>query len=101
MSNTKHRGLNPQPAEPHGATAEHEETMDWLDGLEPEATAADHTEDLAQVGEAALTLAQDEQTLENAIRVAREHGRSWTEIALRLGVSRQAARQRYAARVQA
>ncbi len=100
MPNMKHQDISAPRAEPHGDPAEYDETMEWLDGLQPEAIAADHTEDLARVGEAALTLAQDEQTLENAIRAAREHGRSWTEIALRLGVSRQAARQRFGARVE-
>jgi DNA-directed RNA polymerase specialized sigma subunit len=99
MPNAKTRDLDSAAAEIHEDTTEHDETIEWLDGLEPEATAADNTEDLARVGEAALSLAHDEQTLEDAIRVAREHGRSWTEIALRLGVSRQAARQRYGARV--
>jgi hypothetical protein len=34
-----------------------------------------------------------------AVEVARAHGRSWNQIAVALGVSRQAARQRFASKV--
>lgn len=98
MSSTKHHGLDSPRAELHHDTTEYGETTEWLDGLDPEATAADNIEDLARIGETALALAHNEQMLEDAIRLAREHGRTWTEIALRLGVSRQAARQRYGIR---
>lgn len=54
MSNTKH-DLDSPRGELRSETAEYDETMGWLDGLEPEATAADNTEDLARVGETALT----------------------------------------------
>jgi hypothetical protein len=37
--------------------------------------------------------------LREAVEVARAHGRSWNQIAVALGVSRQAARQRFADKV--
>lgn len=83
----------------HDEATEHHQTTAWLDHLDPETAVADNTDDLARVGAAALNVARNEHNLEEAIRAAREHGRSWTEIALRLGVSRQAARQRYGARL--
>lgn len=98
VSKAEHRDADPDArAEFRDDGPEHVKAMAWLDDLEPETTPADNTEDLARVGAAALSLAHDERTLEEAIRTAREHGRSWTEIAVRLGVSRQAARQRYGA----
>jgi hypothetical protein len=38
----------------------------------------------------------DEAALRQAVQAARTHGRSWNQIAVALGVSRQAARQRFA-----
>ena len=38
----------------------------------------------------------DEARLREAVQIARGHGHSWNRIAVALGVSRQAARQRYA-----
>lgn len=48
---------------------------------------------------ASETIRADEAKLREAVEVARAHGRSWNEIAVALGVSRQAARQRFADRV--
>lgn len=42
-----------------------------------------------------LAVTSAEATLEAVVRVARAHGRTWDEIALCLGVTRQAASQRY------
>jgi len=72
-----------------------------LDALDPTAAAAENTEDLRAIAEAADTVAADEARLTEAVQIARAHGRSWTRIAVALGVSRQAARQRFADRLRA
>lgn len=75
---------------------ETERTEQLLDALDPASMAADNTEDLRAVAEAADGVAADEARLADAVEGARAHGRSWTRIAVALGVSRQAARQRFA-----
>ncbi len=94
MTNT-----HPTTTQTHREAAEHDTAMHWLEHLDPDTTPAGNTDDLARIGEATLTLTHNEQALEDAIHTAREHGRSWTQIAQRLGVSRQAARQRWHTRV--
>ncbi|HWY89101.1 MAG TPA: hypothetical protein VNY31_00365 [Solirubrobacteraceae bacterium] len=66
------------------------------DSLDPATTEAEGTDDLREVATAAETVRADDARLREAVLVARAHGRSWNHIALALGVSRQAARQRYA-----
>jgi len=56
----------------------------------------DDTEDLRAVAAAAEATRMDEARLKETVEVARARGRSWNHIALALGVSRQAARQRFA-----
>lgn len=56
----------------------------------------DDTSDLRAVATAADTARVDDARLKEAVDIARAHGRSWNHIALALGVSRQAARQRFA-----
>lgn len=65
------------------------------DELDPTASEADDTEDLRAVAAASEAARADEARLREAVEVARAHGRSWNHIALVLGVSRQAARQRF------
>lgn len=72
-----------------------------LDALDPESAEVENTEDLRAVAEAADTVAADEARLTEAVQIARAHGRSWTRIAIVLGVSRQAARQRFADKLRA
>jgi hypothetical protein len=67
-----------------------------LDALDPATAEVENTEDLRAVAAAADTLAADEARLTEAVEIARARGRSWTRIGIALGVSRQAARQRYA-----
>lgn len=67
-----------------------------LDVLDPATAAVENTEDLRAVAVAADTLATDEARLTEAVEIARARGRSWTRIGLALGLSRQAARQRFA-----
>ena len=63
--------------------------------LDPEVTQAEDLSDLRAVVAAAEATREDEARLREAVEVARAHGRSWNHIAVALGVSRQAARQRF------
>lgn len=65
------------------------------DGLDPDTTAAEVTDDLRQVAAASEAVRGDEARLREAVQLARAHDRSWNQIAVALGVSRQAARQRF------
>lgn len=67
----------------------------WLDSLDPNLTPADDPRDLRRIGLALGDLAEAEHELADAVAAARANGRSWGEIALVLGVSKQAARERY------
>ncbi len=69
------------------------------EGLDPEAARVLVTEDLRGIAEAAQTVRDDEARLREAVEIARAHGRSWNQVAVALGVSRQAARQRFADKV--
>lgn len=63
--------------------------------LDPASAEADHTDDLRQIAADSEAVRADEARLREAVEVARAHGRSWNQIAVALGVSRQAARQRF------
>lgn len=65
------------------------------DELDPATAEVDHTEDLRSIADATEAIAADEARLREAVHLARARGRSWNQIAVALGVSRQAARQRY------
>jgi hypothetical protein len=64
--------------------------------LDPAQAHVDDTTDLQAIAAAAETTRSDEARLREAVEVARARGRSWNHIAVALGVSRQAARQRFA-----
>jgi pyrroloquinoline quinone (PQQ) biosynthesis protein C len=66
------------------------------DKLDPAAATVERTDDLRAIAAAAEAVRADDARLREAVLVARAHGRSWNHIALALGVSRQAARQRFA-----
>ncbi len=66
------------------------------DSLDPETATVEDIEDLRAIATAAEAVRTDDARLREAVLVARAHGRSWNHIALALGVSRQAARQRFA-----
>ncbi|MDP8928233.1 MAG: sigma-70 family RNA polymerase sigma factor, partial [Actinomycetota bacterium] len=68
--------------------------------LDPESARVVSTEDLRGIAAAAQAVREDEARLREAVEVARARGRSWNQIAVALGVSRQAARQRFADKVQ-
>lgn len=65
------------------------------DELDPATADMDETEDLRAVAAASEASRADEARLREAVELARAHGRSWNHIAVALGVSRQAARQRF------
>jgi DNA-directed RNA polymerase specialized sigma24 family protein len=66
------------------------------DELDPAAAAVERTDDLRAIAAAAEAVRANDARLREAVLLARAHGRSWNHIALALGVSRQAARQRFA-----
>lgn len=68
------------------------------DALDPETAKVEGTDDLRAIATAAEAVRADDARLREAVLLARAHGRSWNHIALALGVSRQAARQRFASR---
>ncbi len=67
--------------------------------LDPEAARVLVTDDLRGIADAAQTVREDEARLREAVEIARAQGRSWNQVAIALGVSRQAARQRFADKV--
>lgn len=67
----------------------------WLDSLDPATTQAEDPRDLRRIGLALGDVAAAESELADAVAAARANSRSWGEIALALGVSKQAARERY------
>jgi hypothetical protein len=70
----------------------------WMDGVNPDEVpddAIDDRKDLRQIGAALIAIEAAEQALVSAVANARVNKRSWTDIANILGVSRQAARQRF------
>jgi DNA repair exonuclease SbcCD ATPase subunit len=69
--------------------------------LDPETAQVERTGDLREVADAVEAARADEARVTEAVQIARAHGRSWNEIAVALGVSRQAARQRFAAKLSA
>lgn len=69
--------------------------------LDPQTAEVDHTDDLREIATVSAALRADEAQLREAVEVARANGRSWNQIALALGVSRQAARQRFSPKAHA
>ena len=65
------------------------------DRLDLATAKVDHTDDLRQIAAVSEAIQADESRLREAVEVARAHDRSWNQIAVALGVSRQAARQRF------
>jgi hypothetical protein len=74
-----------------------EQVEAWAEQFDPDGddVEVDDTRDLAAVAAAADAVAAAEAALRTAVEVARAHGRSWNRIAIPLGVSRQAALQRF------
>ncbi|SHF57643.1 ECF sigma factor [Jatrophihabitans endophyticus] len=75
---------------------EKSDTDAWPESIEqdPDVEAKDAS-DLRRIGEALGGVQRADTELVEAVAAAKAAGRSWTEIANVLGVSRQAARQRF------
>jgi hypothetical protein len=67
--------------------------------LDPETAQVEDLADLRAIAEAAEQARRDEALLTEKVAQARAHGRSWNRIAAALGVTRQAARQRFGGKV--
>ena len=72
---------------------------DLADDLDPARVAPEDLSDLRAVAEAAEQVRRDEALVTERVAAARARGRSWNRIAVALGVSRQAARHRFADKV--
>jgi hypothetical protein len=70
-----------------------------LDELDPATVDVDDTSDLRAIAEAVDAQRAAEAQVRERVEIARAHGRSWNLIALPLGVSRQAARERFADKI--
>lgn len=73
-------------------------TEAWLDSLDPRALAAPDSDgtDLRAIMEALRARAAVDLNLADQVAKARANGRTWTQIAAVLGVTKQAARERFA-----
>jgi hypothetical protein len=69
------------------------------DDLDPASVTAEDLSDLRAVAEAAEQVRRDEALVTERVAAARAKGRSWNRIAVALGVSRQAARHRFASKL--
>jgi hypothetical protein len=75
------------------------DTDAWLESLDPAAVASPGSDatDLYAIGVALHAVAVSDLELANRVAEARANGRTWTQIAAILGVSKQAARERFGA----
>jgi hypothetical protein len=71
----------------------------WADELDPAAARIEDLSDLRAIAEADDALRRQQARLTEQVAVARGRGRSWGIIGTILGVSRQAARQRFGGKV--
>jgi hypothetical protein len=69
--------------------------LEALDPADPAVTVDRERTDMRRIGAALYAVDYAHTVLVRAVANARRHGRSWTDIATVLGVSRQAARQRF------
>jgi len=69
------------------------------DELDPESADVERTDDLREIAAVSTAMRADEARLVEAVETARGRGRSWNQIAVALGVSRQGARQRFSDKV--
>ena len=67
--------------------------------LDPATAHVDDLSDLRAIAEAADQARRDEALVIERVAAARARGRSWNRVAVALGVSRQAARHRFADKV--
>ncbi len=67
----------------------------WADSVEPEDLKIADTSDLKAIARLSDQRSQVDADLIDAVRLARGGGRSWSEIGVMLGVSKQAAQRKY------
>ena len=67
----------------------------WLDRLDPAATPADDPAELRRIGLALRDMESADAELHDAVAAARTAGRSWAQIGMVLGVTRQSALERF------
>ncbi len=73
-----------------------DEALAALDDIDIEDTT--DASDLRAIGDLVEVISRDEAGLAEAVKAARNKGRSWTAVGLALGVSRQAAHDRFSRR---
>jgi hypothetical protein len=73
----------------------------WADNVDPATVKVESLADLRAIADTTDAVNRNEALLTEQVAIARAHGRSWNRIALALGVSRQAAQQRFAGKVDA
>lgn len=71
------------------------------DALDPETAEVQNTDDLRRIAASSEAVRIGEARVRKAVEIARSHGWSWNQIGIALGVSRQAARQRFADKMHA
>ncbi len=69
--------------------------------FDPSDTPMDDTIDLRAIAEAVDSVRAGEAHIRELVALARASGRSWGEVGIALGVSRQAARERFGEKVRA
>lgn len=69
--------------------------------FDPSDTPMDDTTDLRAIAETVDGVRAGEARIRELVTLARGNGRSWGEIGIALGVSRQAARERFSEKVRA
>lgn len=68
---------------------------EWADSVEPADLVIADTSDLKAIARLADQRNQVDADMVDAVRGARDAGRSWSEIGVMLGVSKQAAQRKY------
>lgn len=71
------------------------------EAFDPSGVTMDDTTDLRTLAEAVDSVRAGEARIRELVARARANGRSWGEIGIALGVSRQAARERFAEKISA
>ncbi|QOR72516.1 hypothetical protein IM660_00515 [Ruania alkalisoli] len=73
----------------------------FLDNLDPDVTPADDPSELRRIGLALRDIEASQNELRDAVAAARTAGRSWSQIGMVLGVSKQSAQERFGTRAAA
>ncbi|HUA73826.1 MAG TPA: hypothetical protein VL988_03630 [Solirubrobacteraceae bacterium] len=70
-----------------------------VEKFDPSGAQMDDTTDLRTLAEVVDTVSAGEDRIRELVALARANGRSWGEIGIALGVSRQAARERFTEKI--